>query len=66
MKGGHQIWWKEAKVLQIEPNSTYRRYMELAHVSLAAHPIGQTSLDIFPIWTPITEKEVSKLQLNPV
>jgi hypothetical protein len=21
---GHKIWWKEAKVLQIEPNATYR------------------------------------------
>jgi hypothetical protein len=49
---GHKICWKEAKVLQIEPNATYRKYKESPHMSLAAHPISQPSLDISPIWTP--------------
>jgi hypothetical protein len=63
---GHKIWWKNAKVLQIEPNATYRKYKECAHMSLAAHSISQLSLDISPIWTPITEAEVIELQLRPV
>jgi predicted GIY-YIG superfamily endonuclease len=63
---GHRICWKEAKVLQIEPNATYRKYKESAHISLAAQPISQPSLDISPIWTPIIEAEVRKLQPRPV
>jgi hypothetical protein len=31
-----------------------------------AHPISQLSLDISPIWTPITEAEVIQLQLRPL
>jgi hypothetical protein len=45
-KEGHKIRWKEVKVLQIEPNTTYRKYMESAHMSLTDHPISQPSLDI--------------------
>jgi hypothetical protein len=41
---GHKICWKEAKVLQIEPNTTYRKYKESAHMSLIDHPIN-------PAWT---------------
>jgi hypothetical protein len=28
---GHKIGWEEAKLLQIEPNITYRKYKEYAH-----------------------------------
>jgi hypothetical protein len=27
---GHKICWKEAKVLQIEPNPTYRKYRDVS------------------------------------
>jgi hypothetical protein len=63
---GHKICWKETKVLQIEPNTTYKKYKESAHMSLVDHPISQHSLDISPIWTPIIAAEVRKLQLRPV
>jgi hypothetical protein len=33
---------------------------------LVDDPISQTSLDIFPIWTPIIAAEVRKLQIRPV
>jgi hypothetical protein len=59
-KEDHKICWKEAKVLQIEPNTTYRKYKESAHMSLIEHPISQSSLDISPIWTPIITAEVKK------
>jgi hypothetical protein len=59
----HKIRWKEAKLLQIEPNTTYRRRKESAHLSLIDHPISQPSLDI---WTPIIAAEVKKLQFHPV
>jgi hypothetical protein len=54
------------KVLQIEPNTTYRKYKESAHMSLVDYQISQPSLDIFSIWTPITTAEAIKLQLRPV
>jgi hypothetical protein len=49
---------KEAKVLWIEPNTTYRKYKESAHMSLQDHPISQPSLDISPIWIPVITAEV--------
>jgi hypothetical protein len=51
------------KVLETEPNITYRKYKESVHMSLVVHPIGQTSLDVSPIWTAIIA-EVRKLQLR--
>jgi hypothetical protein len=35
-------------------------------MSLLDHPIGQPSLDICPIWTPVTAAEVKEPQLRPV
>jgi hypothetical protein len=43
---GHKICWSEAKILQIEPNTAYRKYMESAHMSLLDHLISHPSLDI--------------------
>jgi hypothetical protein len=54
---GHKIYWNEAKVLQIEPNTTHRKYKESNHMSLLDHPISQPSLDISPIWTQIITAE---------
>jgi hypothetical protein len=66
MKVPQTVCWKEAKVLQIEPNTTHRKYKESAHMSLVDHPISQPNLDIFLIWTPIISAEVRQLQLRPV
>jgi hypothetical protein len=63
---GHKICWNKAKVLQIEPNTTYRKYEESAHMSLLDHRISQPSLDISPIWAPVITEEVKKLQLRQV
>jgi hypothetical protein len=63
-KEGHKIYWKEEKILHVEPNPTYRKYKESAHMSLVDLPIGQPSLDISPIWTPVITVEVKKLQLH--
>jgi hypothetical protein len=57
---GHKICWNEAKVLQIEPNATYRKYKEIAHMSLIAYLISQPSLEISPIWTLAITAEVKK------
>jgi hypothetical protein len=62
----HNICCNEAKVLQVEPNATYRKCKEYAHMPLIHHPISQPGLDISPIWTPLITAEVKKLQLRPV
>jgi hypothetical protein len=45
---GHKIQYvgKKGKVLQIEPNTTYRKYKESTYMSLVDHPISQRSLDL--------------------
>jgi hypothetical protein len=50
---GQKICWIEARVLQIEPNTTCRKYKESVHMSLVAHPISQPSSDMSPIWNPV-------------
>jgi hypothetical protein len=49
------------EVLQIELNTTYRKYQESAHMPLVAHLIQQQSFDLSPIRTPTTEEEAKKL-----
>jgi hypothetical protein len=62
-----KICWNEVTVLQIgEPNTTYRKYKDLAHLSLLNHPISQLSLEISRTWTPIITAEVKELQLRQV
>jgi hypothetical protein len=58
---GHKICWNKARILRIEPSTTYTKYKESAHISLLDHPISQPSLDISPIWTPVITAEVEKL-----
>jgi hypothetical protein len=60
---GHRLCWKEAKVLQIESNTTYRKYKETAYVSLVAQPAQLGHLSHLEF---ITEAEVRKLQVQPV
>jgi hypothetical protein len=55
---GHRIFLKEAKVVRIEPYTTYRKYKESTHMSLVDHPISQPNLDISLIWTPVITAEV--------
>jgi hypothetical protein len=53
--------------MQIELNTTYRKYKESAHISLIGHRISQPSLEISPIWTVfITADVIKKIKLRPV
>jgi hypothetical protein len=54
---GHKTCRKEAKVLQIEPNTTCRKCKESAHICLIDHPISEPSLDIFPNRTPLLRQK---------
>jgi hypothetical protein len=65
-KEDHEICYNEAKVLQIEPNTSYRKYKESAHMSLLDHPVSQPSLDISPIWPPVITADDKNRRLRPV
>jgi hypothetical protein len=55
---GHKTDLTQARILQFEPDSTYRKCKETDH-SLCSHcPISQSSLQISPIWFPFIWKEL--------
>jgi predicted GIY-YIG superfamily endonuclease len=59
---GHRVDWDEARILEIESNSRYRKYKELARMACLINPISQPSLDISPIWIPFISNEVINSQ----
>jgi hypothetical protein len=54
-----RVGWDETRILEIESNSRYRKYKELAHMACLTNLISQPCLDISPIWIPLTNNEVS-------
>jgi hypothetical protein len=54
MKRAHRVGWDEARILEIESNSRYRKYKESAHMACLTNLISQPSLDISPIWIPLS------------
>jgi hypothetical protein len=56
----HRVSWDEARVLEVERNTRYRKYKESAHMACSTNPISQPSLDISPIWIPLISEEVNK------
>jgi hypothetical protein len=56
---GHTVGWDEARIAEIESNSRYRKYKELAHIACSTDPISQPSINISPIWIPLMSNEVS-------
>jgi hypothetical protein len=63
---GHKIGWDEARILDTESHSKYRKYKEVAHMACSIDPISQPSLDIFPIWIPIISNEVNISQRRSI
>jgi hypothetical protein len=63
---GHGVGWDDARVLEIESNSKYRKYKKSAHMACLTNPISQPSLAISPIWIPLVSNEVSNLQRRSV
>jgi hypothetical protein len=66
-KEGHKICWKEAKILQIELNTMYRKYKEYAHMALTNHSTDQsTLLGHLSHLDPHYHSRRKKLQFRPV
>jgi hypothetical protein len=59
---GHRVGWNEARVLETESNSRYRKYKELDHMACLSNPISQSSVDFLPIWIPLICNEVTSPQ----
>jgi hypothetical protein len=57
---------KNATECVVKKRRSCSKYKEFAHMSPVDRPIGQPSLDISAIWTPILAAEVRKLELRPV
>jgi hypothetical protein len=57
---------ERSECCQIQPNTTYKKYNESAHMSLVDHPINQTDLDISAIWAPIIAADARKAHLHLV
>jgi predicted GIY-YIG superfamily endonuclease len=48
-KEGHRLIWNEARILEIESNSRYRKYQESSHMVCLTNSVSQLSLDISPV-----------------
>jgi hypothetical protein len=55
----HHIIWKEAKILEIEKSSAYRKYKELTYMWCLQNSISQPNTEILPIWYPLINRELS-------
>jgi hypothetical protein len=63
---GHRVGCDEARILEIESNSRYRKYKESAHMASLTNPNIEPSLDISPIWIPLISNELSNSQSRSV
>jgi hypothetical protein len=48
-EGGHRVGWSEARVLEIEDNSRYKKCKESAYMTCLTNPISQLNLNISSI-----------------
>jgi hypothetical protein len=62
----HRVVWVEARILEIENNSRYRKYKESVHIACFTNPISQPSMDISPICVPLISNEVTISQRKSV
>jgi hypothetical protein len=58
----HRVGRDDARILEIESNSRYRKYNKSAHMACLTNPTSKPSLDISPIWIPLMNNEVSNSQ----
>ena len=54
---GHIIEWDETAIVQIEPDSNYRKYKDAANMLCTNNPVSQPSVDISSIYFPVIKKE---------
>jgi hypothetical protein len=60
------VGWDEARILEIESNSRYRKYKESAHIASLTNPLSQSSLNISPIWILLMKNQDANSQRRTV
>jgi hypothetical protein len=58
---GNMFDWTQASFLQCEPNATYMKYKETAHMPCSNNPISQSSLEtpVPSIWFSLIVEELT-------
>jgi hypothetical protein len=51
---GHKVGWDEARILDIESHSKYRKYKEVAHMACSIDLISQPSWTFLPSGSPLS------------
>jgi hypothetical protein len=60
----HRLITDEARILENESNSRYRKYKESAHMVCLTNPISQSSLYISPTCIPIISNKVTNSKIS--
>jgi hypothetical protein len=60
-EGAHKEDLDETRILEIESNSRYKKCKELTHTACLINPIGQPSLEMYPVCIPLISREAGKL-----
>jgi hypothetical protein len=57
---GNMFDWTQASFLQCEPNATYRKYKETAHMPCSNNPISKPSLEttVPSVWFSLIGEEL--------
>jgi hypothetical protein len=59
---GHRVGSDEARILEVENNSRYRKCKESAHMACLTNLIRQPSLEISYVFIPLISNEAGDLQ----
>jgi hypothetical protein len=62
----HRVIWDEVKISEIESNSRYRKYKELANVACSTNPISERDLEISHICIPRINDVTNMTDLSQV
>jgi hypothetical protein len=63
---GHKVGRDEARIVEIESISRYRKYKKSAHMACLTNSISQPILGIAPIWIPLISNGFSNSQRKSV
>jgi hypothetical protein len=63
---GRRVAWDEARTLEIESNSGYRKYKQSDHVACLTNPTSHPRLVISTIWISLFSNKFSNSQGKPI
>jgi hypothetical protein len=51
---GQRVGWNKARILEIEGNSSYRKYKKSAYMTCSTNSVSQPNLNISPYGLPLS------------